>query len=111
MASKFSGGPRLTPLRNGFRHPDAGKKTKQFIVFINSCHGHKPTRDVKEEAGGSLEWIDQSSHADQPEETCTRRHFSLIDGYNVSTFGLYQKNNGLIFEKNIPGSENSAALL
>lgn len=44
------------------------KKTKQFIVFINGCHGQKLTHDVKEEAGGSLEWIDRSSHADQTEE-------------------------------------------
>lgn len=69
----------------------AEKKTKPFIVFINSCHGHEPTHDVKEEAGGRLEWTDQWSHADQTEETRTWRHFSLSGRHNVSTFGSYQK--------------------
>lgn len=107
----FSGGPRLTPLRNCFRHYDTGKKTKQFIVFIDSCHGHKPTHDVKEEAGGSLEWSDQSSHTDQTEETRTWGHISLSDRYNVSMFGSYQKSNGFTNDKNILVLEKSAAHL
>lgn len=31
---------------------DVGTKRKRFIVFINSCHGHEPTHNLKAGAGG-----------------------------------------------------------